>query len=95
MCIRDSAALACDPLSSQGILTALHTGARAAAAVDGCLRSEADALAAYHAFVDGIAARYLALHARAYADEARWVSSPFWARRRPAVAARSGVLTPG
>lgn len=89
------AALACDPLSSQGILTALHTGARAAAAVDGCLRGDAGALAAYRAFVDGIAARYLALHARAYADEVRWVSSPFWARRRPATAALPGVLTPG
>ncbi|MFB9514552.1 NAD(P)/FAD-dependent oxidoreductase, partial [Streptomyces purpureus] len=89
------AALACDPLSSQGILTALHTGARAAAAVDGCLRGDAGALAAYRAFVDGIAARYLVLHARAYADEVRWVSSPFWARRRPATAALPGVLTPG
>ncbi|MGC0327129.1 flavin-dependent dehydrogenase [Streptomyces sp. SAI-170] len=87
------AALACDPLSSQGILTALHTGARAAAAVDGSLRGEPGALAAYRAFVDGIATRYLALHARAYADEARWVSSPFWARRRPAVVALSGAIT--
>ncbi|MBZ9593736.1 NAD(P)/FAD-dependent oxidoreductase [Streptomyces erythrochromogenes] len=89
------AALACDPLSAQGILTALHTGARAAAAVDGSLRGEAGALAAYRAFVDGIAARYLALHAQAYADEARWVSLPFWARRRPSVAALSGGLTQG
>ncbi|MFI9150589.1 NAD(P)/FAD-dependent oxidoreductase [Streptomyces sp. NPDC053367] len=89
------AALACDPLSSQGILTALHTGARAAAAVDGSLRGEAGALTAYRAFVDGIAARYLALHALAYADETRWASSPFWARRRTAVTALSGVLTPG
>lgn len=89
------AALACDPLSSQGILTALHTGARAAAAVDGSLRGEAGALAAYGAFIDGITARYLALHTRAYTDEARWVSSPFWARRRPAVATLSGILTPG
>ncbi|WP_369153324.1 NAD(P)/FAD-dependent oxidoreductase [Streptomyces sp. R17] len=89
------AALACDPLSSQGILTALHSGARAAAAVDGYLRGETDALAAYRAFIDGIAARYLALHTRAYADEARWVSSPFWARRRPAVAAVAGIFTPG
>ncbi|MBT2412448.1 NAD(P)/FAD-dependent oxidoreductase [Streptomyces sp. ISL-12] len=89
------AALACDPLSSQGVLTALHTGVRAAAAVDGALRGEAGALAVYRAFVDGIAARYLALHARAYAEEARWASSPFWARRRPAPAALPGVLTPG
>jgi flavin-dependent dehydrogenase len=88
------AALACDPLSSQGILTALHTGARAAAAVDGSLRGEAGALAAYRAFVDGIAARYRALHAQAYAGETRWASSPFWARRHPAAADLSGVPTP-
>ncbi|MET9539787.1 tryptophan 7-halogenase [Streptomyces sp. NPDC006553] len=83
------AALACDPLSSQGILTALHTGVRAARAVDRCLRGDGrgdeDALAEYSAFVDGVAARYLAHHARAYADERRWPSAPFWARRRPAV----------
>ncbi|WP_329274487.1 FAD-dependent monooxygenase [Streptomyces sp. NBC_00691] len=96
------AALACDPLSSQGILTALHTGVRAARAVDRCLRGggrgEEDALAEYGAFVDGVAERYLAHHARAYADERRWPSAPFWARRRPAVLARSlpkPGLTPG
>ncbi|MGW8600402.1 tryptophan 7-halogenase [Streptomyces sp. NPDC055893] len=81
------AALACDPLSSQGILTALHTGVRAARAVDRCLRGggrgDEDALAEYSAFVDGVAARYLTHHARAYADEHRWPSAPFWARRRP------------
>ncbi|MFB7837137.1 FAD-dependent oxidoreductase [Streptomyces sp. NPDC056056] len=82
------AALACDPLSSQGILTALHTGVRAAQAVDRCLRGggrgDEDALAEYRAFVDGVAARYLTHHARAYADERRWPSALFWARRRPA-----------
>ncbi|MET7756158.1 FAD-dependent oxidoreductase [Streptomyces sp. NPDC005389] len=83
------AALACDPLSSQGILTALHTGVRAARAVDRCLRGgfrgAEDALAEYCSFVDGVAARYLTHHARAYADERRWPSAPFWARRRPVV----------
>ncbi|WP_017240896.1 NAD(P)-binding protein [Streptomyces sp. SS] len=95
------AALACDPLSSQGILTALHTGVRAARAVDRCLRGggrgDEDALAEYSAFVDEVAARYLTHHARAYADERRWPSAPFWARRRPVVLAGtlSGALTPG
>ncbi|MFE4304892.1 tryptophan 7-halogenase [Streptomyces sp. NPDC056891] len=95
------AALACDPLSSQGILTALHTGVRAARAVDRCLRGggrgDEDALAEYSAFVDGVTARYLTHHARAYADEHRWPSAPFWARRRPVVLAGTplGALTPG
>ncbi|MDX3527848.1 tryptophan 7-halogenase [Streptomyces sp. ID05-39B] len=95
------AALACDPLSSQGILTALHTGVRAARAVDRCLRAGGrgveDALAEYSAFVDGIAARYLTHHARAYADERRWPSAPFWARRHSMVLAGSlsGALTQG
>ncbi|KJS53697.1 hypothetical protein VM98_23635 [Streptomyces rubellomurinus subsp. indigoferus] len=78
------AALAFDPLSSQGILTALHTGARAGRAVAGCLADEAlagAALADYAAFLDGIAAAYRHNHAHAYGQERRWPLSPFWRRR--------------
>ncbi len=81
------AALAFDPLSSQGILTALHTGARAGRAVADCLadggRSRAS-LADYTAFLDGIAAAYRRNHAYAYDQEQRWPLSPFWGRRRTA-----------
>ncbi|WP_030240387.1 tryptophan 7-halogenase [Streptomyces sp. NRRL S-350] len=81
------AALAFDPLSSQGILTALHTGARAGRAVAGCLADERrteTVLADYAALLDGIADAYRRNHAYAYDEERRWPASPFWARRRGA-----------
>ncbi|MFI9366129.1 tryptophan 7-halogenase [Kitasatospora sp. NPDC053057] len=86
------AALAFDPLSSQGILTALHTGARAGRTVADCLagagRTSA-ALADYTAFLDGIAAAYRRNHAHTYDKEQRWPLSPFWRRRRTANSPRS------
>ncbi|MFG2842644.1 tryptophan 7-halogenase [Kitasatospora sp. NPDC048296] len=82
------AALAFDPLSSQGILMALHTGARAGKAVADCLADEGRttaALADYTAFLDGIATAYRSNHAYAYDQERRWPLSPFWGRRRTAI----------
>ncbi|MGK5544291.1 FAD-dependent monooxygenase [Streptomyces sp. URMC 127] len=76
------AALSFDPLSSQGILTALHTGARAGRTVDLCLRGAVtEALADYAAFLDGIADAYRGHHAHAYSQERRWPAHPFWRRR--------------
>ncbi|GAA2651893.1 tryptophan 7-halogenase [Streptomyces spororaveus] len=75
------AAIAFDPLSSQGILTALHTGARAGAAVARCLAGEKEALASYASFLDGVADAYHHHHARSYAQERRWPEHPFWRRR--------------
>ncbi|WP_327674035.1 FAD-dependent monooxygenase [Kitasatospora sp. NBC_00458] len=78
------AALAFDPLSSQGILTALHTGARAGRAVAACLAAPGRtvaALADYTAFLDGIAAAYAGNHALSYRQEQRWPDHPFWRRR--------------
>ncbi|WP_335935063.1 tryptophan 7-halogenase [Streptomyces sp. PTD5-9] len=88
------AALAFDPLSSQGILTALHTGARAGRTVADCLADErrtSAALADYTAFLDGIAAAYRKNHAYAYGQEQRWPLSPFWARRRAGAQPPPGV----
>ncbi|MFD5085230.1 FAD-dependent monooxygenase [Kitasatospora sp. NPDC058406] len=81
------AALAFDPLSSQGILTALHTGARAGRAVADCLTDPgrtAAALAGYTDFLDGIAAAYTGNHALSYRQEQRWADQPFWRRRHGA-----------
>ncbi|PSJ30557.1 NAD(P)/FAD-dependent oxidoreductase [Streptosporangium nondiastaticum] len=76
------AALAFDPLSSQGILTALHTGAHAGRTVDLCLRGTVtEALTEYTAFLDGIADAYLGHHAYYYGQERRWTAHPFWKRR--------------
>ncbi|MGW2543826.1 hypothetical protein ACWC5I_23840, partial [Kitasatospora sp. NPDC001574] len=81
------AALAFDPLSSQGILTALHTGARAGRTVADCLtdpgRTTA-ALAGYTDFLDGIATAYTGNHALSYRQEQRWADQPFWQRRHGA-----------
>ncbi|MFF8271493.1 FAD-dependent monooxygenase [Streptomyces sp. NPDC016562] len=77
------AALAFDPLSSQGILTALHSGARAGLAVALCLAGAPPrpVLAAYTDFLDGVSAAYARHHAQAYAAETRWPHLPFWQRR--------------
>ncbi|MFI9630855.1 tryptophan 7-halogenase [Streptomyces sp. NPDC052042] len=88
------AALAFDPLSSQGILTALHTGARAGQTVADCLadgRRTSAALADYTAFLGGIAAAYRKNHAYAYGQEQRWPLSPFWGRRRAGGQPPSGI----
>ncbi|MFJ2865952.1 hypothetical protein [Kitasatospora sp. NPDC087314] len=88
------AALAFDPLSSQGIVTALHTGARAGRAVADCPadggRTTA-ALADRTAFLDGIAAAYRRNHANTYDQEQRWPLSPFWRRRRLGEQPLSGI----
>ncbi|WDV49071.1 tryptophan 7-halogenase [Streptomyces coeruleorubidus] len=78
------AALAFDPLSSQGILTALHTGARAGRTVDLCLSGETAALADYSLFLQRITDAYERHHAETYGQEQRWPEHPFWERRQQA-----------
>ncbi|TDB94962.1 oxidoreductase [Micromonospora fluostatini] len=76
------AAIAFDPLSSQGILTALYTGLAAGRAVDRHIRGERDALPGYAANLARIRAAYRRHHRDAYRREQRWISRPFWHRRR-------------
>ncbi|MFJ4978191.1 tryptophan 7-halogenase [Streptomyces coeruleorubidus] len=76
------AALAFDPLSSQGILTALHTGARAGRTVDLCLSGETAALTDYSLFLQRITDAYERHHAEIYGQEQRWSEHPFWERRQ-------------
>ena len=75
------AALACDPLSSQGMVTALYTGLCAARAVHDFLDGAGDALARYAAGVLRLAADYEVNRRRTYALERRWPEQPFWAAR--------------
>lgn len=75
------AALAFDPLSSQGIFHALYTGLRAGQALAGALAGDGAALDAYDRRLDEIRASYLRNRAAFYAAEARWADSPFWRRR--------------
>ena len=70
------AAAAFDPLSSQGILTALHMGRRAGLVAAGELDPTE-----YQREYAGIVLEHLALRDAYYALESRWPDSPFWARR--------------
>ena len=71
------AAVAFDPLSSQGIVTALVMGRQAGRVAAGLLRPQ-DYVAEYWSLLD----EHLALRQEYYALETRWPDSPFWARRR-------------
>ncbi|WP_371501800.1 tryptophan 7-halogenase [Kitasatospora sp. NBC_00374] len=76
------AAAAFDPVSSQGILTALFTGMTGARALVARLDGDTAALASYHTTVAGILTAYRRNHRAVYALEDRWQSRPFWQRRR-------------
>jgi len=70
------AAVSFDPISSQGIMSAMQLGRMAAeAAVQGTLHG-------YAAAVDALYERYSAMRASIYAQERRWPDAPFWERRR-------------
>lgn len=79
------AAIAFDPLSSQGVLTALYTGMSAGLAVDAHLsplhRGADSGLAAYAHKVEATRTAYLRGHRLIHAQEARWIHRTFWARR--------------
>ncbi|WP_263101767.1 NAD(P)/FAD-dependent oxidoreductase, partial [Kitasatospora sp. DSM 101779] len=75
------AVAAFDPVSSQGILTALHTGTAGALAVHARLDGDTAALDAYRRNVDALIAAYRRNHRAVYATERRWADRPFWRRR--------------
>ncbi|MER7701406.1 FAD-dependent monooxygenase [Kitasatospora sp. NPDC097605] len=77
------AAAAFDPLSSQGILTALYTGRAAGLAVDAHLAGDPRALDRYAAAVADVVTAYRRNHATYYGLERRWPGRPFWRRRHP------------
>ncbi|MEY9931754.1 flavin-dependent dehydrogenase [Catenulispora sp. GP43] len=77
------AAAAFDPLSSQGILTALYTGLSAGKAVAARLRGDMAALPEYATAVATARAAYGQGYRAVHAQEARWAQHPFWARRVP------------
>ncbi|MGW1991838.1 tryptophan 7-halogenase [Embleya sp. NPDC001921] len=75
------AAVAFDPLSAQGILTALYTGLSAGHTVHACLSGRPDAPDTYRARVADLLHAYRRNHHAAYAAERRWPDRPFWQRR--------------
>jgi len=70
-----------DPLSSQGILTALYTGMKAGQALHAHLAGDGAALGVYADRLESVYAAYRQNHATYYAYERRWPERPFWARR--------------
>ncbi|HVE85711.1 MAG TPA: tryptophan 7-halogenase [Myxococcales bacterium] len=76
------AAVSVDPLSSQGISTALEAGLEAAQAIQAHLGGDPAALSRYAAAVTARYRDYLVERARYYGAEPRWPDSPFWRRRQ-------------
>lgn len=77
------AALAFDPLSSQGLLTALYTGLRGGECVLASLHGDPQpARQHYIERLQTIRKAYLEHRALSYASEQRWRESSFWARRQ-------------
>ncbi|HMF93951.1 MAG TPA: FAD-dependent monooxygenase [Vicinamibacterales bacterium] len=76
------AAVSFDPLSSQGIVTALECAIDAAAAIAGHLSGDSAALSQYALRITDRYRRYLVERAQYYGMERRWPGSPFWRRRQ-------------
>lgn len=78
------AALACDPLSSQGLFNALYSGLMAARALRRTMAGDADGFADYRQAIGRVVEAYRAHLIAWYALESRWADDPFWVRRRDA-----------
>ena len=76
------AALACDPLSSQGLFNALYSALMAANALRRALAGDTDALMDYQRIIARVVDAYRDHLAAWYSLESRWPTLPFWARRR-------------
>lgn len=78
------AAAAYDPLSSNGVGSAMGSGFYAGNAVADLLAGNADALPAYLDLLQRAYGACLDLQRHHYAQERRWPESPFWRRRQAA-----------
>jgi len=74
-------AMSFDPLSSQGIFTALYSGLKAADALRDFFCGRGDAGAAYAETLGRVFQTYLGNRERYYGYERRWPESPFWRSR--------------
>ncbi|MGW1898192.1 FAD-dependent monooxygenase [Streptomyces hirsutus] len=88
------AAVAFDPLSSQGVLTALYTGLCAGQAIDARLWGAPGALDAYTARISAARVAYHHAHRTAHAQETRWPDHPFWSRRQGKAGRQGGEVPP-
>jgi flavin-dependent dehydrogenase len=76
------AAIALDPLSSQGILSALYSGLKAGKAVIGYLDGDREALLQYDVSIMNVYTQFLQDRLHYYSVERRWPDSLFWKTRR-------------
>ena len=76
------AAIALDPLSSQGILSALYSGLRAGKAVVGYLAGDREAVLQYDVSIMNVYTQFLWDRLHYYGVEQRWPNSLFWKTRR-------------
>ncbi len=76
------AAVAYDPLSSQGIYRALQSGLRSADAIRRYLDGDRAALQEYASSIEHEFAEYLRLRRQYYSYVRRWPDSTFWKRRQ-------------
>ena len=75
------AAVSFDPLSSQGLLTAMDSGMRAAEAIRAHLAGDVVAIDRYCVRMDAVYSAYVT-NKREYSDyERRWAGRPFWSSR--------------
>jgi len=84
------AAMAFDPLASQGIAKGLQQGKRAAASIVAYLAGDASSLEQFSLELQREYAAYRATRADYYRLEKRWAGSTFWKRRHEAPAEHSG-----
>jgi flavin-dependent dehydrogenase len=75
------AATTFDPLSSQGIFSALYSGLKAGNALVEHLHGDREALPHYHFIVSEVYDRFLDNMRKCYSYEQRWLDSPFWHAR--------------
>jgi flavin-dependent dehydrogenase len=76
------AAMAFDPLSSQGVYNALMSGLLAAQAIECSRAGDHRELHRYAVAIENNFAKYLVVREKYYGREIRWPNSPFWKRRR-------------
>ncbi len=76
------AAMAFDPVSSQGIFHALYTGMKSGRAVVAALGGNLDLMAEYGKELARVRTAYLLHHRQAYAREQRYSNQMFWQERQ-------------
>ncbi len=78
------AATAFDPLASQGILSALYSGIKAARAVACAIAGELDALPAYQRALESVYDHFVQARRGYHAQETRWPEAVYWKARNGA-----------